>query len=224
MSITVKKTIANKTQTTSRIDLFDGITLPTRVKRKVAREVGELLIDETLVAVGNSKSPLSGHSFDKLTQKYKKFKQSKNRRGVPNLELSGDMLDAFKAKVTKTGLLEMGVFGKDAPKADGHNNLSGKSSLPLRRFLPGKEDSYKRPVISQIDNLIADAVATSSKLPKQRLANIQTKREFFNVMRDTFVGLTQVQISNAILADPDLLEEFTALGLTRFLGSNGKGN
>ena len=217
MAIKVKKTIANKTQTTSRIDLFDGVKLPVKVKRRVAREVGELLVDETLLAVGNSKSPLSGQTFPGLSKEYKKFKLSKNRPGKPNLEFKGDMLDAFKSKVTSNGLLDMGVFGKQAPKADGHNNLSSKSSLPLRRFLPDESDSYKGAIVSQIDSIVNEAVAESVTVPRQKLAVVETKAQFFSVLRESLNIVQQVKIIDVILGNEKLLNMVTELGLTRFL-------
>ena len=220
----MKKTIADKTQTTSRIDLFDGVKLPVKIKRRVAREVGELLIDETLLAVGNAKSPLSGQTFPGLSKKYKKFKESKNRLGIPNLEFKGDMLDAFKSKVTPQGLLDMGVFGKQARKADGHNNLSGDSKLPLRRFLLDEGDTYKGPIVSQIDSIIGEALASEFRLPKRKLAKVETKKEFFDIMRRQFTGLTDIQIIAAVIAQPDLFDELVSLGLLRFLRKDGRDN
>lgn len=218
MAIKVKKTHSTAVKTSSEIDLFDGIKLPNAAKKKVAKEVGELLIDATLLKVGNQKSPIEGLGWSKLSKKYKAFKLSKNRPGEANIEFSGKTLDAYKAKVKSNGILEMGVFGnKTAPIADGHNNLSGKSSLPLRRWLPDKGDTYKGDIQSDVDSIIREAVAKNAKLPKNKLRGVTSKNELLDILEDTFPGSSESQIIDAIIAEPALLDELSDLGLLELL-------
>jgi hypothetical protein len=48
------------------------------------------------------------------------------------------------------------VLSSDSDKADGHNNHSGESELPIRRFIPKAEDgeTYKREILSEINAIL----------------------------------------------------------------------
>lgn len=121
-------------------------------KAKVKKEVGDLVIDEILRSLSEGKSPVSKESFKKLSKEYAKEFKGGNR--TPNLELEGDMLDALKVKNTKDGI-EVGIFSKkQTPKADGHNNFSGDSKLPRRRFIPGEDQKFKRDIESKIKAVV----------------------------------------------------------------------
>jgi hypothetical protein len=157
---------------------------------------------------------VTGEKFQPLSKEYKKKKQEEGLEGVPNLEESGDMLDSLDFKVTRDGI-EIGIFGKDAPKADGHNNLSGDSILPERRFIPAIGEGFTTSIEKEVDRIIADAMAEESKPSKQELDSIETKSGLYNYLSEVF-GLTSrselrlvVLRSDAwldALSDADLLD------------------
>ena len=81
-----------------------NLSIPmTGVKRsdreKLKSEIGNYLVEKPLQDVGSQRSPVTGREFKSLTKKYKD-KKKKVASPVPNLELKGDMLDAFKYKKT----------------------------------------------------------------------------------------------------------------------------
>ena len=155
---------------------LDLSRIPTTSQSRAKEDVGEFVRNEILRFVAEGKSPVAGRgAFDKLSSDYADAKKGGNR--TSNLELEGDMLDALKYEVTATGI-EVGIFdSNEAPKADGHNNFSGRSKLPTRRFIPsGTEDfngrimtgvrqildRYKeQPTFLDPDNLTALTLATS---------------------------------------------------------------
>lgn len=213
---TVTKTNATNKKTSSELDLFSDVDVPRSARSKIKNEVGELLKDQILLAVGNTRSPISGEGWPSLSKDYRKFKQSQNLPGKANMEFSGDMLDNLEFRETSKGI-EIGVFGPDAKKADGHNNFSGQSDLPQRRFLPGEGQRFKRDIQSRIDQIIADAVSERSRINRSRLQGISTKSGLFELLESEFQGLSRSQIRSAILSNDRLLQLFESLNLLRFL-------
>lgn len=216
---TVKKTNATRGRTSSEIDLFSDIAVPRSVKSEVKEKVGEFLKDQILLAVGNQKSPVSGEGWPALSKNYKAYKKGQGLPGEANMEFTGSMLDSLDYRPTTDGV-EVGVFGSDAKKADGHNNFTGSSPLPQRRFLPGDGQKFKANIQSKIDEIIANTVADNVNLTESKLSGIQTKSALFELLGLEFEGFTRRQISSAILGNPDLVSLFERLNLLRFLGGN----
>lgn len=185
-------------------------------KTAIKRDVGEFLIEQILVSVGESKSPLTNERFKPLSKNYRKEKQESGAPGVPNLDLNGDMLSALEFRETANGI-ELGVFGDQAPKADGHNNFSGKSLIPERRFLPG-EGEYFRPGISeQVDNIIADATAETSAPALELFEEIETSSSFYDVLIEQLGVETRAEARNTVLRTPEWYNFLTRSGLIRYL-------
>ena len=215
----VKKTTATRNELSTEIDLFEGIRIPKSEKVRVAKEVGEFLKDEIAKAVGSSKSPLQGGRWPGLSREYKKFKRSQNLPGEANLEFSGDMQDNFKEEVTASGALKLGWFNdsENAKKADGHNNFSGSSDLPLRRQIPSEDDQFKSEIRRGVDSIIAEAVATNVRLPVRKLQAVTTKTGLFAILSELFPGFTRPQIRDAVLGDDILRDRLNRLNLLRFI-------
>lgn len=118
-----------------------GVEPPPKAgdRREAVQEISEFILERVLSDVESSKSPVSGARFTRLSKEYKKFKQSKGRGGSPNLEFKGDMLSALKTAV-RGNKITLSTTGKQGSKADGHNNHSGQSSLPQRRYIPLESD------------------------------------------------------------------------------------
>lgn len=128
-------------------------------KAIVKKEIGDFIINEILLSVSNGKSPVAGFNkpFKKLNSKYAKEHKGNNR--TANLELEGDMLDALISKNKAGDKIEIGIFAKKQQgKADGHNNLSGESNLPTRRFIPDENENFKRFINNGINQIISDAI------------------------------------------------------------------
>jgi hypothetical protein len=218
MAIKVVKTRVNPSKISSEIDVFEGLAVSRKEKKKIASDVADYLKTAILEEVGNTKSPLSGYSWPGLSSSYRKFKRSQNLPGKANLEFSGGMLDDFDVVVKDSGKIELNVTGSEsAAKADGHNNFSGGSQLPLRRFLPTEEDTFKKNITNDVNDIVARAIGESVKLPVSRLREVSSKASFFRVLKELFPGFSESQVSDAILSNEDLLAQIRDLGLTRYL-------
>lgn len=142
--------MVDKVTKTVKLDLSK---VPDSRKAQVKEEVGEFIVGSTLRMLSGGQSPVSGEVFPRLSSEY--ADSEKNGDTTPNLDLEGDMLNSLEAKNKSGDEIEVGIFkSSEVPKADGHNNFSGDSTLPRRRFVPTERQSYKREIQSGIDRII----------------------------------------------------------------------
>lgn len=136
-----------------------GVELPKGAdKNEILKECSGFLVSSVLEYVGEQNSPVAGHGrFKKLSKEYAKIKKSLGHPAIPNLELNSDMLNALDANPIRGGKIRLEVTGDEAAKADGHCNLSGKSELPTRRFIPDKDETFKKPIIDGLKEIILRA-------------------------------------------------------------------
>lgn len=211
----VVETTVSDSEISSTIELeLDAV--PDRLKSRVKREVGEYLLEQTLMSLGEAKSPVSGAKYKRsLSKDYRKEKVEAGRSGVADLEFSGDMKDSFKFKPTDNGI-KIGHFGGEAGKADGHNNFSGESELPERRYLPKEGERYKRDIQAEVDRIIADAIGAGG--PKvSELRKVETKTDFWDLLKATYTGLSRSEIIGAVSRNDQLVSRLTQLGLLKWL-------
>lgn len=128
--------------------------IPDSKKSAALNQIGEYIHESILSYVGDQKSPVQGYgAFPKLNPDYKKYKASEGGSPIPNLELSGAMLSALKVK--KSGeSITISISGKQGDKADGHNNHSGDSTLPLRRFIPDEGETFKKDILNGVREIL----------------------------------------------------------------------
>lgn len=214
----VKKTNVNSKNIWSEIEFLPpDIEADESTLNKIKTQVAEYLLEQTLLNVGEAKSPVSGESFPGLSKEYKKFKISESRPGVANLEFTGDMLDDLSYELTETGV-RIGFFGtKEAEKADGHNNFSGQSELPKRRFLPEKGQNYKLEIEKQISRIITDNLGSQITISDSTLEDVGTKAEFWEVMTDIFPSFTRAQIVGAVSRSFGLTNKLAKFDLLKYL-------
>lgn len=132
-------------------------------REEVMSRVADYVKESVLNDVGNTRSPVTGRKFKGLSTKGKDggYRAQKARQGgtpVPNLELDGAMLGSLEVEQGERRLtLTVGSDQQD--KADGHNNFSGKSKLPERKFIPNAaDDETFRPAIRDGIKQIIDTV------------------------------------------------------------------
>jgi len=166
--------------------------------------------------VASKTSPVTGEKFQTLSKEYKKTKQANGLNGVADLQFSGDMLDSLDFNVTKTGI-EIGVFGVDAPKADGHNNLSGDSKLPTRQFIPAEGEGFVSSIEREVDRIIADAVSKDSKPDLSTLGLIESKAELYAYITPLFGLASRSEVRLAVLRSDVWTRALSDLGLLGLL-------
>jgi len=133
--------------------------VPSEDRDQVKEDVGNYLVEAILTEVSKGNSPVKGGAWKKtLSPSYKKVKSKYSSKLIANMELTGDMLDALEFKVTRSGV-EVGIFDpSQVPKADGHNNFSGDSKLPERRFIPDESQKFKSDIVNEVASIITNYV------------------------------------------------------------------
>ena len=125
-----------------------GIEKPKTGRRAKKREMCELVLSEVLESCSKGRSPVRNGKWKRsLSPEYRKKKIAQGGSSFSDMELIGEMLDELECVQKPNGNLELRIQGKQAGKADGHNNHSGKSSLPPREFIPKDGETFKRNII-----------------------------------------------------------------------------
>lgn len=215
----VKKINVSSNKVSSEIDLFEDLNVPREFRQEIKEQVGDLLVDHILTSVAEAKTPIaSGKYKSSLSPDYKKFKSSQGRGNTANLEFTGGMLGDLSFRTTGQGI-EIGVFGKaSAGKADGHNNFSGTSDLPPRQFLPKVGEFFGgNHIKTQVDEVIRSKIVENVGFTRLELSDIRTESGLKSFLTDKFPSMTFIQVTNAILAKPELVSLFEGINLLRFL-------
>ena len=211
------KTEVTRSKTTSTLDLSEELQgLTKRQREEALTEVGELLVEQTLSRVASERSPLEGYGkFQALSKEYGKKKLEETGSKAANLDLSGEMLSSLEFDLVGKDRIEIGIYGSDAPKADGHNNLSGDSSLPLRRFLPGEEDEYDKSIQAMVRETIAQYKGDNLTINAEVLDDISTSGELYSELEAIFGEMSRAELKRLVLGSElrSLLDEYDLLSL-----------
>ncbi len=201
-------------KTVSKIDL-EIDELPPKIQREIKQEVGELIVEQVLMALGDAESLVDGESFPKLSKNYKKKKVSEGGSSAPDLELTGGLKDALTFRPTDDGI-EVGFFGKKADHADGHLKFSGReNATPQRRFLPGEGQKFNSDLVNEINAIIADK--TTSVFKKSDFSGVESRSDLYDILGEQFKGMSRSEIRAFVASNPELLDMLYDLDLVRFL-------
>lgn len=214
----VVKTNATSARTTTELELFDEINIrDPQARAEAKRQVGEYLLEAIQQAAGHQESPVEGEGkFKKLSKDYAERKKDEVGNTLSNQELEGDMLSALAYRETSKGI-ELGYFGEEAPKADGHNNFSGKSKLPTRRTIPGEGQTFISEIQSNVRQIIANAAADATEFSRSDFEDVETKKGLYDVLAQVFDGLTRSEIRTAVLGNDPLIRLLDDLDLLDLL-------
>lgn len=209
--------IADK-ELSALIDLKEELKgVPKSKQKELLDDIGELLVEQTLKYVSETKSPVDGYgSFQALSKDYKDKKKEETGSTKPNLDLHGNMIDSVDFKI-EDGRIRLGVFGSEAPKADGHNNLSGDSKIPTRRFIPGKGEDFKSEIKALVEDTVRFYKADTAKISDKDLKDVQTKDDLYLLLSDKLGSYTRKELKEAVLSTIDIYDMLDDYDLTRLL-------
>ena len=210
----IKKPIITDNKTVSVIDFKDDISsLSKDKKNELLNIVGELLIERTLSSMADSVSPVDGSSFPALSKEYAKYKLEEVGTKDPNLDLTGSMINALDYKIVNNSI-EYGIYGKEAGKADGHNNLSGRSNLPKRQFLPDAGEGLQFE--DTINQVISDFIADNTEIKKEDLEAVGDSKDLYALLKSELGDYSKKELKSRVLRSElaFLLDDY---GLLEFL-------
>jgi hypothetical protein len=141
-----------------------------QVKERAKREVADYLKNEALRFLDRGTSPVQGEGrFKILEPEY----AEKEKGGVrtSNLELEGDLKDSLLSEPATGSFVRFGHQGAQVPKADGHNQLSGKAQrwaleneFPKRRYVPDNGQRF----VGEIENEIRSIIRSYARVGEER--------------------------------------------------------
>ena len=130
--------------------------IPDDLKEEAKEAVGELIVDRIQEYLDRGNSPVAKQGrFKRLSKDYaNKFKGGDT---TPDLLLDGDLRDSITYEIHSEGV-KVGVFNDepeiDRLKASGHNK-GNSSNKTKRQFIPLPEGKFKRPIMTDVKNLLA---------------------------------------------------------------------
>lgn len=177
---------------------FEGV--PVSEIPALKADIAEVLVDEIKSYLADGESPVDGYfSFKDLNPEYAEREKSGDR--TANLNLEGDLWDSIAVDFDEN-VLKVGVFDKSQTgKADGHNNFSGRSKLPTRRFIPSSRESFKPEIMRKIDVLIN----SRKELTREEQFSLDTIRS--GIISGSSATITVNEVVGLKLID-DLLDDF----------------
>lgn len=194
-------------KTTVELDLFSDRDIPAAARDQIREDVGDYLLEQVLVSLQSAKTPVAGESWPALSKEYRARKLEEGGSGKPDMELMGDMLDELSWKATDDGI-EVGFWGDQADKADGHLKFSGReNNTPQRRFLPGEGQAFKRGVQSEVERIVADAILENAEIDPADLEDVETRSALYEVLSEALGGsLSNAEIRAAVSRTPSIVK------------------
>ncbi len=194
-----------------------GLKLPEAAKNRIKNDVGDFLVEQLVKSAGKTQSPVAGESWKAtLSPEYAKKKKAEGLGTKANLDFEGDMLDSLTYEQTKDGI-ELGWFGDQAGKADGHNNLSGKSDLPTRRLLPDVGQEFVGSIQGEIEKIVADGIADEMEFDAGDFDTVESKSDLYAALDEYFPDMSRTEIQMAITRTPALARLLDDLDLLELL-------
>jgi hypothetical protein len=180
--------------------------------------VGEFVVESVLKSLANAESPVAGASWPDLSPKYKDKKEGEGLNGEPNMELSGDMLDSLDFRETRDGI-EVGIFGREAWKADGHLKFSGaENNTPRRQFLPDETNGEFVPGIQrEMEKIIADAIGDEMEFKPSDFEDVSSRAGLYDALDEYFPDFSRADIREIITNTPSLVRFLDDAGLLELL-------
>lgn len=140
--------------------------------RQWANKVQEVVDQDIKGSISKGVSPVIKK---RLFQKYKnpkKYPAHLKPSNKPNLYLTGEMLSFYKAKpVENEQAITVGIHSSDASekvmiKAKANNE--GTDTIPERRFVPIKGETYNQTIMLKIRNKLAEVLGFALKTRRGR--------------------------------------------------------
>lgn len=133
-----------------------GIEVPKNKRGEALSAVADYVKEKVLSYVAEANSPVSGHGkFPALSPAYKRKKAEVHGTPIPNLELTGDMLDALEVDY-RNSIVTIGIYDNtEAAKAEKHCNYDG-TATKTRRFIPAPTETFKRDIWNGIREIVQD--------------------------------------------------------------------
>jgi hypothetical protein len=133
------------------LDLSD---IPADQQEDAKAEVMDFLKEQMLSDIGEAKSPVTGRAFRKLSKDYAEYKEGESSSVIPNMELTGEMLDALEVEDRGGSKIEIGWFEEDQA-AKAFNHTTG-DTVPKRPLIPTPSQEFRPGILEEIENILGE--------------------------------------------------------------------
>lgn len=147
-----------------RLDFPDNFT--EEDKNGVLADVADFVKNALLDSIGEGETPIQGGKWKKtLSPKYADKKLDESGSDIANLELFGDLLDAFDYEIDDDGV-KFFIDGDQAVKSYAHNTgYEGHPTIPegkyFRQFIPQDGQKLKSSIMKEIDSILEEAISAN---------------------------------------------------------------
>lgn len=134
-----------------------GVSVPKNSREEALQDVADYVKEQVLSRTGEGRSSVKGGRWKrKLTPEYLKRKKQESGANFANLELGGDLLDAFETGVQGRKVF-LAVEGDQAPVAEG-NLLGSYGREPdpskARQFMPIGEQELAPEIMAGVKRIL----------------------------------------------------------------------
>lgn len=155
-----KKAHGNKIQRRFNLKDFDKRVKPSPKKLREMRKLGgQLLLETVKTEISQQRSPVTGNSFRDLTSQYAKRKALSGAQPVPDLRLTGNMLEDLAVEHKRGNEFVLKIEGSQAKKAEGNNigTYGGSTRNKPRPFIPDKREKFSADVRARMRRFLKQA-------------------------------------------------------------------
>lgn len=147
-------------------------------RKAIADQASSFVLNSVLEDASSQRSSVDGAKWRPLSKDYKVKKTALGGKPIANLELTGDYLGSFKVVKKRDSSLSLTVGADQMGKADGHNNHSGDSSLPLRRSIPNADDgeTFRPEIMRGIKDIVESAKDSGATQLKDQTEDLENER------------------------------------------------
>lgn len=137
-----------KVKTTSKFQILDLID--NFVDKATVREIGETIVTEAKENISQGLSPVRGYGrFEKYKNPKKYPGELKNQRPV-NLELTGEMMDAYDYREGKKDVVNVGVYGSSFAREKARYHQEGTDKMAQRKLIPGDGEEWSVSIMRKL--------------------------------------------------------------------------
>jgi len=123
-------------------------------RNRINKEVCNFVVDQVRKSSREGGSSVGrGRWQSELSEAY----AEKTGKAVADLTLKGDLMKSLRCRPEKdSDKVTLQTLKGQNSKADGHNNMSGKSKLPPRQFIPNRDNkqTFKKDIRDGIKDII----------------------------------------------------------------------
>lgn len=146
--------------------------VPDTIIPTLKTRIGQILVNDIRRFLAEGISPVENAEYKHILNKDYANREKQGNR-TANLQLEGDMLSSlgFQIDTGRPSVIVGIMQDSQKLKAQGHNQFPGQAPghLPMRRFIPSTQQSFRPSIMKKIDDLINSYRVTPPPVQQQSI-------------------------------------------------------